>query len=418
MSTSEPEMSTEVSRRRRGLKTGWTTGTCASAAAKAALEALVNGTAPATVEVGLPNGARVSFPVESPRITPGDAASPRRALAVVVKDAGDDPDCTHGARMTAEVRFAPGEREPTSLLAGAGIGTVTKPGLGLVPGSPAINPVPRRMILAALREVTDRPVVVTFEVPGGEEMARRTTNTRLGILGGISILGTTGIVRPFSTAAYRASVVQQIDVAAAQGEKVLAASTGSRSEAAAMRMFCNLDAVCFVEVGDFSGIALRRALRDGIQTVHLVAMVGKIAKLASGVMMTHFHRSKVSTDLLAQVARATGASREVVRAATETATARHFFEVCEQSGELAPLEALCQMARRNCEAHALVQPTSGRDARSARGAMAAQPDRLGALPEPSEQVQGSRQDHVRMQVPMQVPVWMVDFSGEHVVANA
>lgn len=421
LSTSEPEMSPDVSRRRHSLRTGWTTGTCASAAAKAATEALVNQTTPKTIEVSIPNGARVAFEVESARITSGDTGAPRSARAVVVKDAGDDPDCTDGAHMTAEVRFAPDDRSPTVLLAGDGVGTVTKPGLGLAPGSPAINPVPRRMILAAIEEVTSRPVVVTFEVPGGVEMARRTTNARLGILGGISILGTTGIVRPFSTAAYRASVVQQIDVAAAQGERILAASTGSRSEAAAMRMFCDLDAVCFVEVGDFSGIALRRACRDGIHTVHLVAMVGKIAKLASGVMMTHFHRSRVDTELLAEVARASGASQAVQRAATETETARHFFEACEQAGELAPLEALCRMARRNCEAHALSEPISGREAWNTLRATSAAPEHPDAMPGRKLHAVGAEQSDPAEAPPhpaMQVPVWMVDFSGERVVAHA
>ncbi len=403
-------MSPEVARRRRGLRTGWTTGTCASAAAKAAAEGLVHGRVPEVVEVSIPNGTRVSFGVEGREIVDADSGGPTKARAVVVKDAGDDPDCTDGARMTAEVQFAQDGAQHSVLAAGDGVGTVTKPGLGLPPGAPAINPVPRRMILAALSEVTPRPLVVTFEVPGGEQMARRTSNLRLGILGGISILGTTGIVRPFSTAAYRASVVQQIDVAAAQGERVIVASTGSRSEAAAMRMFPELASVCFVEVGDFSGIAFRRAASAGMQTVHLVAMVGKIAKLAGGVMMTHFHRSKVDTSMLAEVAKASGASREVQAAATGTETARHFFEVCEQQGERAPLELLCQMARTNCEAHALLPSGSESRARSRSG-------REG----PHDA--GQRGDDSQHNIPtptaeMQVRVWMVDFDGARVVASA
>ncbi len=322
---------------RGGLRTGWTTGTCASAAAKAAAIGLVTGTAPAEVEMALPSGRRVSFAVE--------VESPTRC--VVVKDAGDDPDCTDRARMTAEVTEAPAP----ALLAGPGVGMVTKPGLGLDVGTPAINRVPRRMIAAALGEVTAAPLAVTFSVPGGDEMAARTSNARLGIVGGISILGTTGIVRPFSTAAYRASVTQQIDVAAAQGESVVVLATGSRSEQAAMRMRPDLPDVCFVEVGDFTGTALRRAAADGIRHVVLVAMAGKITKLAAGVMMTHFHRSQVDGELLASVARESGSPAEVVAAATETATARHFFETAMAHGDVAPLQRVCALARAACEAH-------------------------------------------------------------------
>jgi cobalt-precorrin-5B (C1)-methyltransferase len=210
------------------------------------------------------------------------------------------------------------------------------------------------MIAAALAEVPGaaaRALVVTLSVPGGEAMAQRTTNGRLGIVGGISILGTTGIVRPFSTAAYRASVVQQIDVAAAQGEQVVALATGSRSERAALALLAGIDPVAVVEVGDFTGIALRRAAARGIGRVVFVGMAGKIAKLAAGVMMTHFHRSAVDTALLTEVAAAAGAPPAVVRAATETNTARHFFEACVGAGFVAPLALLCRRARAACEAH-------------------------------------------------------------------
>src|SRR5947209_8860992 len=180
------------------MRLGWTTGTCASAAAKAAAMGLFMGTPPDTVDVALPNGSRAWFDVEAEGAT----------RAAVVKDAGDDPDCTHGARITARVGMAPAESD-TRLVAGEGIGVVTKRGLGLLVGAPAITPVPERMVLGAVAEVTQQPLTVTFSVPGGEKMAERTTNERLGIIGGISILGTTGIVKPFSTAAWRASIVQQ-----------------------------------------------------------------------------------------------------------------------------------------------------------------------------------------------------------------
>jgi cobalt-precorrin-5B (C1)-methyltransferase len=369
--TVEPPLSDDVASRRRGLRTGFTTGTCASAAAKAAATGLVTGTVPSVVEVGLPGGQRVSFGVEEAGPVPTPVTTAR---AVVVKDAGDDPDCTNGARITAEVSW--GGPAGTVLEAGPGVGTVTKPGLGLPVGGPAITAVPRRMILAALAEVVDlgdRSLRVALSVPGGEAMAAKTTNQRLGILGGISILGTSGIVRPFSTAAYRASVVQQVDVAAAQGERTMVLCTGSRSERAALRLYQDLDPVCVVEVGDFTGIALRRCATDAMASAIVVAMVGKIAKLAAGVMMTHFHRSAVDTDLLATVARETSAPAPVVAAATETATARHFFETCLEADCVAPLGALCRRAAERCTSHA------------------------GGLP---------------------VDVVMVDFEGERVVARA
>jgi cobalt-precorrin-5B (C1)-methyltransferase len=356
--TVEPDLSPEVAARTSGLRTGWTTGTCASAAAKAAVIGLTTGIAPAVVDVPLPDGRRVTFPV----LLHPDA--PHRCT--VVKDAGDDPDCTDGAHLTAEARWidpvqngghdGPGGPTPPGpvLEAGAGVGVVSKPGLGLTVGGPSITAVPRRMIGVAVAEVAaaaGRPIALAFSVPGGDAMAAKTSNSRLGIVGGISILGTSGIVRPFSTAAYRASVVQQIDVAAAQGERTIVLSTGSRSDAAAQRLLPELAPVCFVEVGDFTGIALRRAAGAGVTAAIFVGMVGKIAKLAAGVMMTHFHRSAVDGEVLGAAARAAGAPAAVVQAATATATARHFFDVCLEHSALGPLEILCRQAAAACQAH-------------------------------------------------------------------
>ena len=340
----EPPLAPEVARA-TGLRTGWTTGTCASAAAKAAVSGLLHGTPLVEIEVALPSGRRVGFPVADT-----DPATPGRAA--VIKDAGDDPDVTDGAHVTAAATWLP---DPTpagtiELRAGPGVGTITLPGLGLAVGAPAINPVPERMIRAAVAEVTDRAVSLTFEVPGGEGMAAKTSNARLGILGGISILGTTGIVRPFSTASWRASVVQQVDVAAAQGRDHMVLSTGGRTDAAAQRLLPGLPSVCFVEVGDFTGIALRRAAHAGMHRVTFVGMAGKITKLAAGVLMTHYRRSKVDTELLAAVARAAHSAPAIVEAATATATARHFAEVCLASGDREPLAELCRRATTACRA--------------------------------------------------------------------
>jgi len=338
----EPPLAPEVAGA-KGLRTGWTTGTCASAAAKAAVLGLLGGRPPDEVEVGLPRGERVSFAVAD-RV-PGD---PGRAA--VVKDAGDDPDVTHGAHLTVTAVWLGDDRPAgtVELLAGEGVGTITLPGLGLPVGAPAINRVPARMIRAAVTEVTDRPMRLTVSVPGGEAMAAKTSNGRLGIVGGISILGTTGIVRPFSTASWRASVVQQVDVAAAQGLDRMVLSTGGRTDAAAQRLFPELPSVGFVEVGDFTGIALRRAVAGAMRQVTFVGMAGKITKLAAGVLMTHYRRSKVDGMLLAEVARATGAGAEVEAAATATATARHFTETCLELGRLEPLGELCRRAAAAC----------------------------------------------------------------------
>ncbi|MHB1855662.1 MAG: cobalt-precorrin-5B (C(1))-methyltransferase [Acidimicrobiales bacterium] len=339
----EPPLAPEVARA-KGLRTGFTTGACSAAASKAAVLWLTTGQIPARVDIALPAGRRVGFDVLIVDAT--------RGICAVVKDAGDDPDVTHGAHLTARAAWAEAGDRTVVLSAGDGVGTVTLPGLGIPVGEPAITEVPRAMISAAVAEVTDRPVRIELSVPGGQAMAAKTSNARLGIQGGISILGTTGIVRPFSTAAWRASVVQQVDVAAAQGQDHMVLSTGGRTDAAAQRLFPELPAVCFVEVGDFTGIALRRARHHGMEQVTFVGMAGKIAKLAAGVLMTHYRRSKVDGDLLAEVALATGAPAEVIGAATATATARHFAEVCMAAGAMAPLEELCRRAGAACAQYA------------------------------------------------------------------
>ena len=266
------------------LRTGWTTGTCAAAAAKAAASALVSGRPQTRVDGKLPGKGRkrrVEFEVE--RCDLGDSW----AEAVVIKDAGDDPDVTDGAHLTARVSWR--EEQGLELDRGDGVGSVTKPGLGLPVGGPAINAVPRRMISYSVEEVLDpqeRGVRVVISVPGGEKMAEKTTNARLGIVGGISILGTTGIVRPFSTAAWAASVVQAIDVMGAQGHKTFVLSTGGLTEKAAMRLLPDLEEVNFVEVGDFTGQAIKKAVENSLERCFFVGMAGKVSKLAAGIMMT------------------------------------------------------------------------------------------------------------------------------------
>jgi cobalt-precorrin-5B (C1)-methyltransferase len=346
----EPSMPPSMQRvKGEKLRSGWTTGTCAAAAAKAAVRALVSGEAQEEVDIKLPRKGeerRVRFPVERCEV----GADGTSAEAVVVKDAGDDPDVTDGAHLTARVSLC--EKPGIHLDRGEGVGVVTRPGLGLAVGGPAINDVPRRMISYSVEEVLnpeERGVCVVISVPGGEEMAEKTTNPRLGIIGGISILGTTGIVRPFSTAAWRASVGQAINVMGAQGYATLVLSTGGLTEKAAMRLLPDLEEVCFVEVGDFTGHALKGAVNNGLNRVFFVGMVGKLAKLAAGVMMTHWTRSKVDNDLLADVTEEAGGSARLVEEMKDANTARHAYELWRETGlEKAP-NLLCTLAAQNLE---------------------------------------------------------------------
>lgn len=332
------------------LRTGFTTGACATAAAKAATLLLVAGRSVDTVDVWLPVGRRVAFAVERCEHVADGAAE-----AAVVKDAGDDPDVTHGAHLTATVRWA---RQPgIHLYGGEGVGVVTRTGLGLEVGGPAINDTPRQMIRIAVEEVlgTDPEpgLDVVVSVPDGEQRAKRTTNKRLGILGGISILGTTGIVRPFSTASWRASVLQAIDVMAAQRLGTCVLSTGGRTEQAAIRLLPSLDEVCFVEVGDFTGAAVERCVERGLDRLVFVGMAGKLTKLGAGVMMTHYTRSRVDVDYLAEVTERCGGSTDLITEVAQANTGRHAYELWVRDGiaEVAA-DTLCEDVATNLSAWA------------------------------------------------------------------
>ncbi|NUR32167.1 MAG: cobalt-precorrin-5B (C(1))-methyltransferase, partial [Catenulispora sp.] len=258
----------------------------------------------------------------------------------------DDPDVTHGAHLTATVSRLP-SANGLHLDGGIGVGVVTKPGLGLEVGGPAINPVPRSMIETSVAEAlalapdsaAERGLSVVISVPEGEVMARKTTNARLGILGGISILGTTGIVRPFSTAAWRASVEQAVSVLAAQAagtsqDPVLVLCTGGRTEKGAMALYPELPEVSFVEVGDFTGAAIRRCVEHGVRRVVFVGMAGKLTKLGAGVLMTHYTRSRVDCSLLGEITRAVGGSEDLAAEVGTANTARHGYELWDAAGLL------------------------------------------------------------------------------------
>lgn len=318
-------------KRNRGNRTGFTTGANAAAAAVAATLGLVHGRVPDSVDCVLPNTQHVQFNIIEGCVD-GD-----QAHAVSIKDAGDDPDATDGAHLTADVRRIQGGNGVV-LKGGAGIGTVTKPGLGLDVGGPAINPVPYRNIIANV-QAAGAPILeqgdgleVTISVPDGDKMALKTLNARLGILGGISILGTTGIVRPYSTAAFRASVVQAIQVAAYQGQTTVVLTTGGRTEKCMMREYTQLDESCFVQMGDFVKSAFQTSLLHKMQHIIVGAMVGKLTKMAQGLSVTHAWKEEVDRDLIAAVAAEVGAPADLVEEIRSAETARFAAERLQELG--------------------------------------------------------------------------------------
>jgi cobalt-precorrin-5B (C1)-methyltransferase len=345
----------------RQLRRGWTTGTCATAAAKAAYTALLTGEFPDPVEVTLPRGERVCFALAITRKDTGTAT------AGVVKDAGDDPDVTHGALVLATVRAAaPGAG--VTFRAGAGVGIVTRAGLPIPPGEPAINPAPRRMIRDAIAEVaagcprlslagcagvspalplsaTPAPVArsnadgppahpgtkgcecdveVEISVADGERLAAKTLNPRLGIVGGLSILGTTGIVIPFSCAAWIHSIQRGIDVARAEGLAHIAGSTGRSSETA-VQEFHQLPEMALIDMGDFVGGMLKYLRRHPVARVTIAGGVGKMTKLAQGLLDLHAKRGSVDFAALASLAGVAGAPEAVMQRIMASNTAAEAF---------------------------------------------------------------------------------------------
>ncbi len=324
----------------RPLRSGFTTGACATATSLAAARLLLAGTAAEVIAITLPRGQVVPFTLEYCHRT-GTGAE-----AATVKDAGDDPDVTHQALIKARVELVstPG----VSFHAGAGVGTVTQPGLTLAVGEAAINPVPRRMMSEHLRDfATARDYAGGFEVTigirDGEELAKRTMNARLGIVGGLSILGTTGIVKPYSCAAYIASIHQGIDVARANGLQHIAACTGSTSEKA-MRSCYDLPPMALVEMGDFVGAVLKYMRRVSVKRLTLAGGFGKISKLAAGHLDLHSRKCSIDLAMLAHQASLLGAD-DAVQACIRTAgTSQRALVLAQQAG-VALGDRICRLAR-------------------------------------------------------------------------
>jgi len=324
----------------RGLRTGYTTGSCAAAAAKGAVIALLTGQPVQAVTIHLPVGRDATFSLNR-----CEWVDDERVLASVIKDGGDDPDATHGAEICVTAsKASEGDGEGLTgvrLVAGPGVGTVTRPGTGIEIGEPAVTRVPRRMIAQSVAEAVgsqgldpETGFLCQISVPTGEEIAKKTTNARLGVLGGISILGSTGVVQPFSTASWRASVHLAIDVAAANDLSHLVLSTGTRSEEFA-RQNLDLPDMAYVEAGIFSGPALKRCVMRRINRATQAGMVGKLSKMAMGYFVTHVAGNRVDTDYLATLAAQCGATEAVQKEIREASSARHFQEIAQANGLLA-----------------------------------------------------------------------------------
>ena len=305
------------------LRKGWTTGACATAAAKAAYHSLITGSKVAKVAITLPRGQLVEFELESLEIIDEITAK-----ASVIKDAGDDPDVTHGAEVFSAVRLT--QQAGVQFKAGEGVGTVTRPGLKLAVGEPAINPVPRQMLEQVIHELSklyDQPgnVEITISIPNGEELAKRTLNGRLGIVGGLSILGTTGIVKPYSCSAWIDSIHRGIDVAKASNIGHVAACTGSTSEQAVQR-YLGLADVAMLEMGDFVGAVLKYLRRHPIPRLTVGGGFGKICKLAMGHVNLHSKESKIDFGWLAEQAKLISADEALYKHIVGANTALEVLE--------------------------------------------------------------------------------------------
>lgn len=328
MSSEQP--ATETARKPDGaLRRGWTTGACAAAASAAALRAILSDQKAESVTIRLPKGEKPTFKLHHSEEIPGGWRTS------IIKDAGDDPDVTHGAEIIVELQPQPVGSGHT-FKAGHGVGTVTLPGLPLGVGEPAINPGPRSMISDALNAVAEEfdaasDAIITVSIANGEILAEKTMNGRLGIKGGLSVLGTTGIVIPYSCASWINSIHRGVDVARNLNIDHLIAATGSTSEAAAMREHPNLSEQAFIDMGDFAGGLLKYLRRHPVPQLTIAGGVAKLTKLAQGHLDLHSKRSRVDLNMLAQMAGTRGASGEVQTRIAAANTAMEAFEHCKSA---------------------------------------------------------------------------------------
>lgn len=354
----EQELPKEIEEKRRKglLRTGFTTGTCACAAAKSSLLFLITGKQYCEIPVTLPKGKKIDITLAWVKKNNDGSAT-----ASVIKDGGDDPDVTHGHEICSTVDIIPSFNQPGTIIidGGVGVGRVTKPGLGLEIGSAAINPVPKKMILQAVSEVTTaeflkkNTIKIIVSVPDGIELAKKTDNPRLGIMGGISILGTSGIVYPFSTASFAASIRQSIDVSLALGTTTLVLTTGGRSEDFAKELFGNqIPDHGYIQIGDFSGYSVKQCSIKNVKKVIIAGFIGKLTKMAMGIKQTHVRGSHVSMEFMAGLASKCGASQTVVELINAANTARHVSEIIQQNNVEGFFSLICKNVYEQMYEHA------------------------------------------------------------------
>ncbi len=311
------------------LRTGWTTGACATAATKAALTALITGEFPDPVTIRLPRGEEPAFALAFETLGEG------YAMAGIVKDAGDDPDVTHGATVIASVRPLP-PGSGIRFAAGDGVGTVTRPGLPIAVGEAAINPVPRSMMSAEVAALCSQyglpgDVEITVSIPGGDEIARQTWNPRLGIVGGLSILGTTGVVHPFSCAAWIHSIHRGIDVARAEGITHVLGATGSTSEKTAQQLH-GLPDGALLDMGDFAGGLLKYLRAHPVPRLTIAGGFAKMAKLAQGALDLHSSRSQIDNNFFLSMSCIENINQTLRNRIQAANTALEVFEITKENG--------------------------------------------------------------------------------------
>jgi cobalt-precorrin-5B (C1)-methyltransferase len=341
----------EEKKRKGTLRTGYTTGTTAAAATKGALFALLTGEPVDQVTVSLPKGRTATLKISwTKRENNGNVT------CAAIKDGGDDPDATHGAEICSTVSFSKNASN-IHIDGGKGVGRVTKPGLGLEIGKAAINTTPMKMLEQAVREIAghqleNQGIDVVISVPEGEEIAKKTDNPRLGIIGGISILGTTGVVLPYSTASFAASIRQGLDVATAMGADTVILTTGGRSEDFAKALF-KLPDHCFIQMGDFAGYSIRQcANRATIRQVIIAGFIGKLTKMAMGIKQTHVAGSHVDMEFMARLAAECEAPPDVVEEISGANTARHVSEIIKKNNIVNYYDQVCKKVHEQMHEHA------------------------------------------------------------------
>lgn len=355
LAETEQDLPKEIKdKKKRGqLRTGFTTGTSASAATKAALQSLLTNRIVNEIHVTLPKGQKVKIPIAWTKI--GNS----KVTCAVIKNGGDDPDVTHGAEICSTVELTSNIGK-IQIYGGEGVGKVTKPGLGLPIGGPAINPVPMKMIEDSVYDILTQNkdyleslgIKITITVPKGQELALKTDNPRLGIIGGISILGTTGIVLPYSTASFAASIRQSLDVGLALNADTFMLTTGGRSEDFIKKLFDKLyPEHCYVQMGDFAGYSVKQCHNKGVKKVYIGGFIGKLTKIAMGVKQTHVRGSHVSMDFMAKLAKEAGAKDEIIKLIINANTARHVSEIIDSYSLTVFYDLICREAVKQLEGY-------------------------------------------------------------------